>query len=248
MTSRRPDVMQDRKIPFLIGVFLCSLCLLLGTIGCVVVGPELLRWRDAAAWPRVPAEILSGEIVFVNSVRGGRTVRPRFTWSYEAGGTRHTGEGFDVAGVSMSDPAFAEARLAQYPVGSRTEVLVNPADPAESILQREPASHLIVLFVPPFFLLLGLIGSFFTLTARLGWYGEKTRHPFGRFVRAAFAVFLRPAVMMTFVVLVFVLVGGGLVWWSIAKDNVIGHLLAAFLAYGLWQAARYKPGRGRRRR
>lgn len=240
--------MHDRKIPFLIGVFLCAIFLLLGTIGSVVFGPSLLRWNDAANWPRVPAEILSGEIVSRNAARGGRTVRPHFTWTYEFGGTRHTGEGFGVARVSTNDRAAAEAILARYPVGSRAAVLVNPADPADSILERDPISHLIVLFVPPFFVLLGLIGSFFTLTGWLGWYGEKTRHPFGRFVRAAFGIFLRPPVMMSFVVIVFAIACGGLVWWSVAKGNVIGYILAAFLAYGLWQAARYKPSRGRRRR
>ena len=240
--------MNPRNLPFFVGCFLSGIALLLGVIGSVAFGPKLLRWRDAGAWLQMPGEILSGEIVSTNSARGGRTVRPHFTWTYEAGGKRQTGEGYGIAHVSTTDLGHAEASLAKYPVGAPITVLVNPDDPTDSILEREPASHLVVLFVPPLFIVLGLIGSFFTLTGRLGWYGEKTRNPFGRFVRAAFAVFLRPAVMMTCVVLVFVLVCGGLVWWSIAKGNVIGHVLAAFLAYGLWQASRHKPGRGRRRR
>ena len=216
--------------------------LLLGAIGTVVFGPRLLRWQEAASWPRVPGEIVSAEVISVNAARGGRTVRPHFRWSYEAGGSVRQGEGFGLTRVSTTNLAFAEAKVAKYPPGSRVEVLVNPADPADSILERDPATHLIVLFVPPCFVILGLIGGFFTVTGGRGWYRENTRHPFGRMMRAAFGVFLRPAVMKSFVVIVFALVCGGLVWWSVAKGNLVGIIVAIVFAYGLWQAMRAKPG------
>jgi len=239
--------MNPRNLPFFVGCFLSGIALLLGLIGAYAFGPKLLRWQDAASWQPVPGEIVSGEIVSANAAHGGRTVRPHFTWTYEAGGSPRKGEGYGIARVTTSDRASVEATLAKYPVGARVEVLVNPADPDDSILERDPLSHLIVLFVPPVFVILGLIGAFFTLTGRLGWYRENTRNPFGRFVRAAFAVFLRPAVMKSFVVMVFALVCGGLVWWSVAKGNVIGIIVALVFAYGLWQAMRTSPRRRPRR-
>jgi hypothetical protein len=239
--------MHSRHLPLFVGWFLSGMFLLLGAIGTIVFGPRLLRWQDAASWPRVPGEIVSAEVVSVNAARGGRTVRPHFVWTYEAGGSMRRGEGFGLTRASTTNLAFAEAKVAQYPPGSRVEVLVNPADPGDSILERDPAAHLIVLFVPPFFVILGLIGTFFTFTGGRGWYRNGTRHPFGRMMRAALAVFLRPAVMKGFVGTVFALVCGGLVWWSVAKGNVIGIALAIFIAYGLWQATRAKPGRRKKR-
>lgn len=239
--------MNPRKLPLFVGCFLSGLFLLVGLIGTYAFGPKLLRWQDAASWQYVPGEIVSGEIISANAARGGRTVRPHFTWTYEAGGSARKGEGYGIARVTTSDLAAVEATLAKYPVGARVEVLVNPDDPDDSILERDPISHLVVLFVPPFFALLGLIGAFFTLTGWLGWYRENTRNLFGRLVRAGFEVFLRPAVMKTFVVMAFVLVCGGLVWWSVAKGNVIGIIVALVFAYGLWQAMRTNPRRRARR-
>jgi hypothetical protein len=66
-------------------------------------------------------------------------------------------------------------------------------------------------------------------------------------IRAVFAIFLRPAVMKTFVVMVFALVCGALVWWSVAEGNHLGTALAGILAYGLWQAIRTNPRRRARR-
>lgn len=239
--------MNPRKLPLYVGCFLSGLFLLLGLIGTYAFGPKLLRWQDAASWQRVPGVIVSGEIVSANAARGGRTVRPHFKWTYEAGGSRREGEGYGIARVTTSDLAEVEATLAKYPAGTRVEVLVNPDDPDDSILERDPIPHLVVLFVPPFFVLLGLIGAFFTLTGWLGWYRENTRNPFGKLARAGLSVFLRPAVMKTFVVMVFALTCAGLVWWSVAKGNVIGIVIAIFFAYGLWQAMRTKPGRRARR-
>jgi hypothetical protein len=239
--------MNPRKLPLYVGCFLSGLFLLVGLIGTYAFGPKLLRWQGAASWLRVPGEIVSGEIISANAARGGRTVRPHFTWNYEAVGSARKGEGYGIARVTTSDLAAVEATLARYPVGARVELLVNPDDPDDSILERDPILHLVVLFVPPFFVLLGLIGAFFTLTGWLGWYQENTRNPFGRLVRAGFEVFLRPAVMKTFVVMAFALVCGGLVWWSVAKGNVIGVIVALIFAYGLRQAMRTNPRRRARR-
>lgn len=239
--------MNPARLPLFLGCFLSGVFLLVGLIGTYAFGPKFLRWHDAASWTRVPGEILSGEIITTNAARSRPTVRPHFKWAYEAGGSRREAEGYGIARVTTSDLAAVKATLARFPPGARVEVLVNPADPADSILERDPISHLIVLFVPHFFVLLGLIGAFFTLTGWLGWYRANTRNPFGRLARAGLSVFLRPAVMKSFVVMVFALVCAGLVWWSVAKGNVIGIIVALVFAYGLWQAMRPKPGRRRKR-
>jgi len=236
-------MISSRNLPSILGWFLGGIFLLLGLIGTSVFGPNLLRWYQSASWEQVPGEIVSGELVSTNSARGGRTVRPHFVWTYEAAGSRRTGEGLGIARISTNDLAYAEEKLAQFPAGNSIEVLVNPRDPDDSILEREPVSHLVVLFVPPFFVLLGMIGLFFTFTAHLGWYRSDTQNFFGKFIRALFAFLLIPTVMKCFVISAFALVCLALALWSFTNGNSLGVILALVLAFGLWQAMRSGAGR-----
>lgn len=234
--------MAPHRFPFLVGLFLTSIFLLVGIAGSAFTVPKLLRWRDAANWTRTPATILSGEIRSVNSFRGGKTVRPHFTWAYEWEGKARTGEGFGVAEITDSNLGRAEEVIARHPPGSLITILVNPARPDESVVSREPLARLAVLLVPPAFAVLGVLGLFFSVTGQAGWYATGTRNPFGRLLRRGMEGFLKPPVLVSFVVGTFSLIMAGLVWWSIAGKQITGVVIALILGYGLWQATRQKRG------
>lgn len=234
--------MSPHRLPFLVGLFLSSVFLLVGIAGSAFTAPLLLRWRDAAHWTKTPARVLSAEIRSVNSFRGGKTVRPHLTWTYEWEGEARTGEGFGVAEVTTSNLGHAEEVIARHPPGSLVTILVNPTRPGESLLSREPFTRLAVLLVPPAFAALGLVGLFFSFTARAGWYARGTKNSFGRLVRRIMEGFLNPPVLISFVVGAFALIITGLVWWSIATQQITGVVIALILGYGLWQATRRNRG------
>ena len=234
--------MSSHRFPLLVGLFLSGVSLLVGVAGCAFTIPHLLRWKDAADWTPTPAIVVSAEIRATNSFRGGKTVRPHLAWNYDWEGVSRNGEGFGIAAISSSNFARAEEVLARYPPGSSITILVNPDRPDESLVSREPISQLAILFLPPAFVTLGLLGLFFSLTGQAGWYVKGTRHPLGRIIRTAFETFLKPPILFSFVITTFVLIMVGLIWWSIATKQITGVVIALILGYGLWQATRRNRG------
>jgi Protein of unknown function (DUF3592) len=232
--------MSSRSTPFLAGAFLSSVFLVVGMICSFFFLPKLIRWAEADTWPQVPGEIVSGEIVSASSQRGGRTVRPNLVWFYEWEGIERRGEGYGLIAVTTSDHSFANRVVAEHPPGTKVEVHVNPSAPDESYLERDPAWHVMLLLVPPVFAMLGLIGGFFTFAGWQGWFSENTRNPFGRLMRKALETFLRPKVAKSFFVAIFAFICLGLVWWSLWSNTWIGHALAVFIVYSLWQAMRVR--------
>jgi hypothetical protein len=236
-----------RKRPFAfpvkVGAFLSLIALVTGIAGCFMSIPLLLQWRDSVNWDKAPGEILTGGVIYTNHIGGGRSVRPHFTWKYEIDGRTLEGEGYGITEVSTTVGRPVRSIVEAYPPGKKVEVLVNPADPGQSALERETPGRLIALFVPPFFLLMGLAGAFFTVTGWLGWYAEGTRNPVGRAGRWIIAFLIRPRVIMAMLVGACALAMGALILHTMRTGNFAGVLFAVFLAWCLLRVAKVVKSR-----
>ncbi|HWA29336.1 MAG TPA: DUF3592 domain-containing protein [Lacunisphaera sp.] len=230
-----------------IGGFLSGIFLLLGLIGTLAFFPAMRIWAAAADWPGTEAEITGSRVFYGQRGRGGR---PEFTFTYTWQGRNYTAQGYDLIGAYTRGTSGGPHRvLDAHPVGSRTTILVNPDRPSQAVLTRGSTGGVVLLFVPPLFVLLGSIGMFFTVITGLGWLEENTRHPLGRVIRAGGEWFVQEKVLKPFF---FVIVGGivvGLVALGVSEGNYLIVGTGAFIAWGVWRAARppTKAGRGRAR-
>lgn len=124
------------KLRPLIGLFL----VLLGAF-ITAVGVDLIRdGNQASNWPTVTGEITAAEVIHERR-RGASPAIPEdsyqasLSYAYEFGGDQHVGTRFHIAG----DPDFrsanrAEQFLAEYPVGTKVVVFVNPKLPDWAVL------------------------------------------------------------------------------------------------------------------
>jgi hypothetical protein len=224
-----------------VGTFLSGIFTLLGLFGTFAFFPTMRIWADAADWPTTEAEITGSRINWGQRARGGR---PEFTFNYTWQGRAYTAQGYDLIGAYFRGTTGGPSDvLKAHPVGSRVPVLVNPAQPGQAVLTRGGFGSVVVLFVPPFFLLLGLIGTFFTVISGLGWLNENTRNPLGRAIRAGW--FLQEKVLKPFF---FVVVGGvilGVAALGVSEGNFLLVGLAGFIVWGVWNAARPRKAQQR---
>lgn len=109
-----------------------------------------------AGWQRVQGTVLShaiAESVSTDS-HGDRTHHfdPQLTYEYFAGGMARTGGRASLDGISFASRKKAQAWLDARPVGQPIDVHVDPADPAEAVLDVKVKSD---WWVPLFFVALG---------------------------------------------------------------------------------------------
>ncbi len=86
---------------------------------------------------------------------GGRTTRmttmtmhrPDIVFEYSYGGRTYKGGQIAVCEVSSSDPSIAQGAVARYPVGSKIQVFVNPQSPDESMVEFDPKSPRMYLYI-----------------------------------------------------------------------------------------------------
>lgn len=234
-----------RRPALAIGTFLSGIFVLLGLIGTLTFYPTMRTWFAAADWPTVEAEITGSQVAWGKRGRGGR---PEFTFTYTWQGRSYTTQGYDLIGAYMRGTSGGPHTVLQaHPVGTRVKVLVNPDHPEQAVLTRGRGGSLVVLFVPPFFLLLGLIGAFFTTISGLGWLNENTRNPLGRAIRAGGGWFLQEKVLKPFFFIVVGAIIVGVAALGISEGNYLLVGIGAFIAWAVWRAARppKKAGRGR---
>ena len=216
--------------------------LFVGLVGTLVFLPPLRAWSAAADWPATEAEITASRLLY--SMKG-RTARPDFTFRYEWQGRVYTAQGYDLLEVYTTGTSGGPAAVIQaHPVGSRVKVLVNPERPGQAVLVRGTAGGLIVLCVPPFFSLLGLVGAFFTVITWRGWLDQNSRHPLGRAIRAAGGWFLQEKVLKPFFYVIIGSVILGLVVAGVVFENILLVLFAGVTAWTVWRASRPQPEGG----
>jgi len=153
--GRPPGAVGKLFITFFFLIFFVA-----GTLFTVLV----LRgaWRDAQvrSWPAVPCTITRSEV----AIRDGS--ESPYVWqggyAYVYGGHQYVGHDYQRGYGGSGNYADAERLARKYPVGGSSVCLVNPADPAQSVLEaKSPWVARLGLF-SLIFVAIGVIGIWAT--------------------------------------------------------------------------------------
>ncbi|HAS83291.1 MAG TPA: hypothetical protein DCS43_11620 [Verrucomicrobia bacterium] len=140
-----------------IGLLFCSVFILIGlVIPYFAFVKPLQRQRAARRWIPVEAEVLKSA---VRSHRGddSTTYSVYIAYRYEIDGIPYEGDRYRFSSSSSSGHAEKAEIVRQHPVGSRITVYVDPADSAESVVQREAGASLYLGLIPVVFAVFGFL-------------------------------------------------------------------------------------------
>jgi uncharacterized protein DUF3592 len=125
----------------------------------------------AQMWPAVPCLVVESH-VDESSDSDGTTYKAVIHTSYTYEGRQYTSNRYDFVDVYSSGYDGKKAVVDQYPAGAQTTCYVNPADPSEAVLKRGFSARYLVGLVGLIFLLPGLIGMIWVVSA-----GRKRKAP-----------------------------------------------------------------------
>lgn len=121
---------------------LVALMLLATSLGLLVfsVGPTVYDWSRMRQWQPAPAQVESVRLHVGRMARGAPHYAAVVRYRYQAGGTQHTGTraAVDNAGDSWREfhQQLADRLHNAQRTGAPVQVWVNPAHPAESVVDR----------------------------------------------------------------------------------------------------------------
>ena len=152
--------------------FLLVLGLVLAAIGgvfCWWMGAAYLRVNRTYAWPAVRCLVTRSEVVAFEPVPG---VAPRYRleveYSYERDGRAFQGRRVGSRTRATPERAEAEEWRGRYAVGAEAVCYVDPADPAQALLERDSRAMLYTIWFPGLFLAGGLVMAGRALRCRRG--------------------------------------------------------------------------------
>lgn len=111
----------------LVGVFIVALS--------VWQTNEIVRARS---WERAECIVTGSGINSSTSSRSATTFRPKVAYTYDFRGRSYAGDRLDLPGTSYLSWDDARRAIRNYSPGAVVECFVNPAAPAESVLDRSP--------------------------------------------------------------------------------------------------------------
>ncbi|MBI3882343.1 MAG: DUF3592 domain-containing protein [Verrucomicrobia bacterium] len=109
------------------------------------------RW-SAQNFASAPGRVTHSEVIRMRGSKGGSSYRPKIVYTYEVDGRTLTSEQYHFGEMSSSDARWANAVLAQHPVGREVTVRYDPADPKRAVLKTgiEGDELFVGLFLTPF--------------------------------------------------------------------------------------------------
>jgi hypothetical protein len=125
------------------------------------VRPVLAVMR-ASGWVEMPCTVVSSRLKEDNSDEDGPTYSIEIVYQYECGGRAYQADRYDF--LSLSSNTNVDARRAVVeanPPGRRTVCYVDPANPAEAVLERRWTSEMLWGLFPIPFVLVGVCGLLF---------------------------------------------------------------------------------------
>ena len=149
------------------GAVFLIVCAVFFTIGTVALGwgflPALLKVHDARDWPAVPATVVNSRLQ-VSSDSDSTTYRVDILYQYAFAGRTWRSAQYQFAGL-FSNVGVGEKRalVEGHAPGSRIAAYVNPADPADAVLQRGLTWDYAFALIPLVFMLFGAGGGAATL-------------------------------------------------------------------------------------
>ena len=140
-------------------VFFFSAFLAAGLAGSyALLAKPGMRLLDARSWRSVECTILSSAVGRHGGSEGGATYSVDITYEYEAGGILHRSTRYDFMGGSSSGYDAKADVVSRLPPGSRTTCFVNPANPADVVLDRRFKPVYLIGLFPPLFVAVGAAG------------------------------------------------------------------------------------------
>ncbi|PZR93967.1 MAG: hypothetical protein DI537_09045 [Stutzerimonas stutzeri] len=98
----------------------------------------MLKVRRASSWSQAPGRIIRSQMAVRRPPEGneiGTVVSvPAVTYSFSVGGVTYQGTRVSLGDISGR---YAQEALARYPAGRNVTVHYDPADPSDSVLERE---------------------------------------------------------------------------------------------------------------
>ncbi|TDA67092.1 MAG: DUF3592 domain-containing protein [Chloroflexi bacterium] len=102
------------------------------------------KLQQSLSWPSVDGTVLESRVITSPSTDddgGVDTYRPYVKYEYEVGGTKYTHDKMRLGMVfSTSKLKTSQEAVVRYPVGRAVKVFVNPANPADSVLEQKGSS------------------------------------------------------------------------------------------------------------
>ncbi len=106
----------------------------------------------ARGWEKRDCRVLSSDVVASSD---GDTFRPRVRYSYVYDGKLYESDRYDFFEASSSGRAGKQAIVDRYPPGSDATCWVDPRQPSEAVLDRDPGLFLLIGLFPLVFVAVG---------------------------------------------------------------------------------------------
>ncbi len=144
----------------LVGTLFFLVFLAMGLVFTGLAGRAFLKVAGSYRWNRVDCEILSSSVREESQHSRDTPYSAMVQFAYVADGERRISETDSSDEKRFAD--FAEARrfADKYPTGAHRQCFVNPANPAEALLERRSLWFGLVVFFPMIFVAIGAIGMF----------------------------------------------------------------------------------------
>ena len=116
------------------------------------------KLQQSLSWPSVDGTVLESRVITSASTDDGGvdTYRPYVKYEYEVGGAKYTHDKMRLGMVfSTSKLKTSQEAVTRYPVGRPVKVYINPANPADSVLEQKGSST-VTLVVGIVLLVIGL--------------------------------------------------------------------------------------------
>ncbi|MCU0857222.1 MAG: DUF3592 domain-containing protein [Pontiellaceae bacterium] len=129
----------------------------------------LQKMHAAKTWDSMPATVVSSEVKS-HSDSDGTTYSIHIAYRYEINGAEYAGDRYNFIGGSSSGYERKAEVVRRYPPGQVFTLYVNPANPSESVIDREPSLLLLLGLIPAVFSLAGIsliVFAFRTAKTRL---------------------------------------------------------------------------------
>jgi hypothetical protein len=157
ISSRSKNTRMGRLVmASFFGVFLLVGC---GVTYAIFVGP-MLKIPAARNWTQVPCEIVSSRVK-TNSDSDGNTYRVDVVYRYTYQGRTYTSNRYHFATGSSSGYQGKAEAARKFPSGSQATCYVDPASPAEAVLERNATGELWFGLIPLVFVAVGAGGLIF---------------------------------------------------------------------------------------
>jgi hypothetical protein len=151
-------VNRDRIGAFTLGFFAC-LCILIGGVGTYIalIRPVMLIVA-ARSWVPTPCTIIASAVKETRSDRGSPLYSIEMTYSYVFNRKPEQASQYDVFGISSSSArGWRDAVVDSLPPGRVTTCYVNPRDPSQALIDRDPNLGLLWGLLPPVIFVIGLL-------------------------------------------------------------------------------------------